>query len=93
MRLFAITLLILGLSGCATVVKKEEIIAQAKEIKAAAVKTAVPQTAKITVPKESIFSAQEKLVYKARVFGIPIGEFIAVNKGLTNIFKLIIQEN
>lgn len=71
-------------SGCATVVKKEEILARACQIKAAAVKTATPETVKITVPKESIFSAKERLVYKARVFGIPIGEFIAVNKGLTD---------
>jgi hypothetical protein len=87
------------LTSCAPPVKKEDILIQAKEIKAAVSvnATPIPQASPALQPLTGFLSpeevsraipimvspmaAGERLVYKARYFGIPIGEFVIVNTG------------
>ncbi len=63
--------------GCATPIKKQDILRQAQEIKEST-----------HGKKESVLPPAlpepEKLVYKAKYVGITIGEFILLNKGHTN---------
>ena len=67
------------LSGCKSVTTKEDILLQAREIKAA-----LPQEAqKAIVPEFSSLPFPEQLVYKAVFFGLPIGKFIIANNGKT----------
>ena len=69
------------LSGCASAIKKEDIILQAQHIKAS-----VPPRFPVLVPTYFPFSDQEKLTYKAKYLGITIGQFIIINNGKT-MFK------
>ncbi|MDP2654322.1 MAG: DUF3108 domain-containing protein [Candidatus Omnitrophota bacterium] len=65
------------LSGCASVIKKEDILLQAQQIKAAA----PPEPAQAFVPANFSLPDPEKLVYNAKYLGITIGQFIIINNG------------
>jgi hypothetical protein len=75
----------LSAAGCAPGVKKEDIFAQARQIKAAAILPALIPGIVKPASQESPFAGQERLVYKARYLGLPIGEFIIVNQGKTTL--------
>ena len=85
------------LTGCASVVKKEDIFLQAQQIKASAPAAPV-QVVQVIVPAHIHLPEQERLVYKANDLGIAIGEFIILNKGRavwkgrdTYYFELIVK--
>ena len=87
-------LLLCFLPGCAPVIKKEDILLQARQIKAAA----APEPARRVVPQASPLPEPEKLVYKAKFLGITIGQFILINNGKTVLngreaycFELIVK--
>ncbi len=87
-----IVLIIVVISSCAPVVKKEDVFIAAGEIKAAASVTepvpapmATPVAAAIPEKKVFPLAVEETLIYKAKYWGIPIGTFVVVNKGLTEL--------
>jgi hypothetical protein len=71
--------LVYFLSGCTPVIKKEDILLQAQQVKAAA----PPEPVKAVVPAHFPLPDPEKLVYKAKYLGITIGQFILINHGTT----------
>ncbi len=68
------------LTSCTSVIKKEDIILQAQEIKAA---VAIPGPVEADAPQFTPLPKNEKLVYKAKYLGVTIGEFIITNLGQT----------
>ena len=72
-------LLLCFLPNCTAATTKEDILTQARKIKAAA--PAEPPEAPVV--KLSPLSEKEKLVYKAKFLGISIGTFIIMNNGKT----------
>jgi hypothetical protein len=87
-QLLIISIMLTAAAGCAPAVKKEEVLAEANKIKAANLTAAAPgsfQPLATFAPAASPLSAGETLVYKAKYFGIPIGEFVIVNKGRTTL--------
>lgn len=82
------------LPGCTPVIKREDILLQARQIKA----TVPPEPVKAFVPAYFPLPDQEKLVYKAKYLGITIGQFIIINNGKTILngreaycFELIVK--
>jgi len=82
------------LSSCMSVIKKEDVLLQAQQIKAAT----PPELISTSIPKHTSLPNSEKLVYKAKYLGITIGEYIILNKGKTTLngqeayhFELIVK--
>ncbi len=92
--------LVCFLAGCASVIKKEDILIEAKQIKAESIAQPavnVEQNPVITtesnpvssipatVPLSSPIYPTQKLIYKAKYLGIPFCEYIVQNKGKTAV--------
>lgn len=72
------------LASCTTVINKEDILSQAKQIKAAAT-TATLKTLPAVFPKpesaQDFLSKKEELTFKARYLGFTVGELSLINNG------------
>ena len=77
--IFIVGMLLCFLPGCTSVIKKEDILLQARQIKA----SVPPEPVKALIPVYFPLPDQEKLVYKAKYLGITIGQFIIINNGKT----------
>lgn len=67
------------LAGCTSGIKREDILSQSRQIKAAA----PPEPVRAAVSVHFTLPDREKHAYTAKYLGVPIGRFILINNGTT----------
>lgn len=83
-KLFICILILCCLTSCTTVINKDDILSQAKQIKAAATATTLKSLPAVFPKPESaqdFLSKKEKLTYKAKYLGFTVGELFLINNG------------
>lgn len=83
-KLLICSLALCCLTSCTTVINKEDILSQAKQIKAAATNASLKSLPAVSPKPETaqdFLSKKEKLTFKAKYLGFTVGELFLINNG------------